>query len=106
MYQAKCGDMTMGKWRQSRHELEDMFLLPLSDFQIGTTPVEREGILVSNGHASPYVEPVMEHWFEEQKRIHARDIRFMHLDGLVDWILRRRLTNELKAVFGELGIPL
>ena len=104
MYQVKCGDITMPKWREARSELEEAFLVPLSNFQSPEEADAREAILICNGHASPHVEPVMEGWFEEQKRAYGRDFRFMHLDSLVSWIMSERLINEFKAVLAELGL--
>jgi hypothetical protein len=46
----------------------------------------------------------MEGWFEEQRRDHGRDITFMHLDKLVDWIFKVRLVKELRAALDEEGI--
>lgn len=104
MYQVKCGDITMPKWREARNELEETFLVPLSNFQMPEEADTREAILICNGHASPHVEPVMEGWFEEQKRAYGRDIEFMHLDSLVNWIMRERLINEFKAALTEIGV--
>jgi hypothetical protein len=104
MYQVKCGDITKPKWRESREELEEMFLVPLSELQIRGKVDAREGILVCNGHANLHVEPVMEAWFEEQRRTHGRTFEFMHLDGLVHWIEEERLTNEFKLALSEIGI--
>ena len=64
----------------------------------------REGILVCNGHANPYVEPVMHGWFAEQERVYGRRFGFVHLDGLVTWITNERLVNVLRAALDELGI--
>ena len=63
MWQAKIGDITMPKWRESRTELEEMYLVPLASLQIAVDIDEGEGILVCNGHANPNVEPVMAGWF-------------------------------------------
>ena len=104
LYQVKCGDMTTPKWRDARAELVEMFLAPMSEFQLPVSPQRIEGYLVANGHANPHVEPVMEGWFEEQRRDHGRNITFMHLDILVDWIFKARLVNELRAAFAEEGI--
>jgi hypothetical protein len=106
MYQAKCGDINTEKWIVSSHELERMFLVPLSDFQIGAPVIRREGVLVTNGHALPHTQPVIEGWFEEQRRVHGWELRFMHLDRLVEWVLESHLVNELTAALGELGIPI
>ena len=104
MYQVKCGDITMPKWREARSELEEAFLVPLSNFQMTEEADALEAILICNGHALPHVEPVIEGWFEEQKRAYGRDIQFMHLDSIVDWIVNERLVNEFKSVLTELGV--
>ncbi len=104
LYQVKCGEMNTKKWREARAELEEMFLVRMSEFQLPVSPERIEGYLVTNGHANTYVEPVMEGWFEEQQRDHRRDITFMHLDRLVDWIFKVRLVNELRAALDEEGI--
>ena len=104
LYQVKCGEMNTTKWQEARAELEEMFLVPMSEFQLPASPQRIEGYLVTNGHANPYVEPVMEGWFEEQRRDHGRQIAFIHLDELVDWIFKVRLVNELRAALAEEGI--
>ena len=104
LYQVKCGEMNTTKWQEARAELEEMFLVPMSEFQLPASPQRIEGYLVTNGHANPYVEPVMEGWFEEQRRDHGRQIAFIHLDKLVDWIFKVRLVNELRAALAEEGI--
>jgi hypothetical protein len=104
MWQAKIHDMTVPKWRESRNELEEMYLVPLPSLHFEGEVDEREGILVCNGHANPNVELVMAGWFAEQERDHHRRFRFMHLDDLVNWIIDDRLENEFRAVLDELGI--
>jgi hypothetical protein len=104
MYQVKCGDINMSKWREARNELEEVFLVPLSKFQMPGEADAREAILICNGHASPHVEPVMAGWFEEQRRAYGRDFRFMHLDSIVDWIVNGRLINEFKSALNEIGV--
>jgi hypothetical protein len=104
MWQAKIGDITVHKWRESRNELEEIYQVPLPSLQIGVEVDERVGILVCNGHANLYVEPVMAGWFEEQERDHHRQFQFMHLDKLVNWIIDNRLINEFRTVLDELGI--
>lgn len=69
--------------------------------QAPVSPQRIEGYLVTNGHANPHVEPVMEGWFEEQRRDHRRDITFMHLISWVDWVFKARLVNELRAALAE-----
>jgi len=51
LYQVKCGEMNTPKWREARAELEEMFLVPMSEFQLPVSPQRIEGYLVTNGHA-------------------------------------------------------
>jgi hypothetical protein len=104
MYQVKCGNITKPKWRESQHELEEIFLVPLPAMQILNDVDLREGILICNGHINPYVEPVVEGWFQEQKKAYGRTIKFMSLDHLVQWIVNERLINDFRAAFAELGL--
>src|SRR5262249_6963520 len=104
MWQAKIGNITVPKWRESRNELEEMYLVPLASLHVGVEVDEREGILVCNGHANPNVEPAIEGWFAEQEHDHHRRFRFMHLDDLVHWIIDDQLVNEFRSVLDELGI--
>ena len=103
-YQVKCGDIDKKKWRESKDELEEMFLVPLSSLQLPIAPGRTEGVLVTNGHANPYVEPVIEGWLRAQWQDLGRRVDFMHLDALVDWIVKYRLVNELRLALEEQGI--
>ena len=78
--------------------------MPLSAIQMPNDVDLREGILICNGHLNPYVEPVMEGWFQEQKQTHGRTIKFMSLDHLVQWIVNERLINDFRAALSELGL--
>ena len=105
-YQVKCGDIKKGDWRGCREQLEEMFLVPIPSLQLPAEPTQTIGVLVCNGHANPYVEPVMDAWIREQRQTHERLIEFWHLDGLVDWITDNRLVNELKLALVEQGVPI
>jgi hypothetical protein len=104
MYQAKAGDITVPVWRTAAHELEEMFLVPLSELQIGSEVDVREGVLVCNGHANNHVEPIIGPWIDEQARAYGRLFRFMHLDDIVNWIVKERLIGEFRAIAAELGL--
>ncbi|MCD9186309.1 MAG: hypothetical protein LUM44_07735 [Pyrinomonadaceae bacterium] len=104
MYQVKCGDINMSKWREARNELEEAFLVKLPSLQINEQVDKTEVILICNGHAKPSVEPVMDGWFKEQSKIYGRVFRFIHLDGFVSWILKDRLVSEFKSALSELNL--
>jgi hypothetical protein len=105
MYQVKVGDITTPVWRNARQELEEMFLVPLSEFVVGSWPrIVRRGILVCNGHPLSNVVPSMEGWFLAQKRDHGWELDFIHLDDIVRWIIRDRLVNEFRAALAEIGV--
>ena len=106
MYQVKVGDIVTSVWAEARRELEDMFLVPLSEFQLPESPDKVEGILLCNGHCNSYVQPVMEGWFDEQQRDHHRHVRFQHLDDLVSWIARDRLITALRSALHEYGVSI
>jgi hypothetical protein len=78
MYQIKCGDIGTTVWRESRHELEEIFLVPLEPLQLPVKPDALQAVLMTNGHAKPHVERVMHGWFSEQRNM-GRNVEFMHL---------------------------
>lgn len=105
MYQAKTKDITVPVWRTAQHELEEMYLVALDELQIQGRVDSREGILLCNGHANTFVEPLIGPWIKEQARAYGRAFKFMHLDDLVGWITRNGLVNEFKAIASELNLP-
>jgi hypothetical protein len=104
MYQAKCGDIKKPDWNTIRPQLEEIFQIPLSTFQIPIAVKRRVGILVWNGHAEPHVEPIMEGWKNDQHTAFQREYQFMHLDGIVGYIFDNRLVNALREALAEAGI--
>jgi hypothetical protein len=104
LYQVKCGDINRRKWRESYPQLEEMFQVPWMRCNYPHHRRRTEGFLVTNGHAIPNVEPVMNGWFAEQERDHGRSISFMHLDRLVDWIFKSQLVSEFRTALREEGI--
>jgi hypothetical protein len=104
MYQVKAGDISTSVWRIASHEIEEMFLVRLSDFQIGLNVDAREGILLCNGHANSNVEPIIYGWIKEQERVYGRTVHFMHLDKVVKWIVDERLIGEFRASVRELDL--
>jgi hypothetical protein len=104
MYQVKAGNIGVPVWRVARGELEEIFQVPLQEVQLSVKPERREGILIFNGHLNPNVEPPVAGWLAEQRRDHGRSFYIMHLDLIVDWILRKGLVNDLRSALDELGI--
>jgi hypothetical protein len=105
-YQVKCGDITTAKWRQYKDEMEELFQVPLTSFQLPGTPDEVQGTLLTNGHANAYVEPAMDGWIREQRETHGRIVDFVHLDALVEWVTEHRLVNKLRLALKELEISI
>jgi hypothetical protein len=107
MYQAKAGNISLPDWRQARSQLEDMFLVRLQEFLVEPGPgLVREGVLVCNGHALPTAAPVMQGWIDQMRKVHGWPFEFMHLDSIVQWVVKHRLPGELRRVFAELGVPI
>jgi hypothetical protein len=102
LYQVKCGDISKRSWWESKHELEEIFQVPLlASLQLPAEPDRIEGILVTNGHANMFAEPAIEGWLKEQRDLHGRSVEFMHLDALIDWIATERLENELRVALKD-----
>jgi hypothetical protein len=95
-FQAKCGDIDTRKWRESKDELEQIFLVPLHSLQLPVLPQRIEGVLVTNGHANTYVEPVMTGWFDEQRKTHGRHVSF-HAFGWIGGLDRRKSARKRAA---------
>jgi hypothetical protein len=105
MYQVKVGDIDSAAFDRIRYQLEKMFLVPVSDFQLGLSgELERVGILICNGHAGPHVVPVMQGWFEAQRADHGWDVSFMHIDDWVNWIVERNLVSTFRRELMDLGV--
>jgi hypothetical protein len=106
LWQVKAGDIDKPKWRDAAQELEEMFQVPLSEAQLPDEPFRVRGLLVFNGHVSPYVEPAVNGWLEEQRRDHGREVELIHLDELVYWIVQERLITELRAALSEFAVAI
>jgi hypothetical protein len=106
MYQIKCGEITKEKWNKDcRPQLEEIFQVPMCEIQIEDTIHKRIGILLWNGHLSPYVEPIISAWRKEQLEVFGRHYEFMNLDGIVNYIMDNRLVNALRASLSEYAKP-
>jgi hypothetical protein len=103
LYQVKCGDISLPKWRESKDELDELLTVPVSAFQLPKPHDAVEGFLVANGHVKPSAEPAMEAWFTERRK-QGHSVEFIHLDGLVQWIFMDRLISEFRVALDEVGI--
>jgi len=106
MYQVKAGDITLPVWRNASDELEEIFLVDLPTLQLPAEPNSRIGVLIFNGHFNEFAEPAAAGWLRAQRLYHDRTFRFMHIDVLVDWILRNGLMSALRKALAEFGIPI
>jgi hypothetical protein len=100
MYQVKCGDMTKPKWRDSKEELEEMYTVPISAPEALRSAQRHERVLIYNGHANPHVAPVMDGWLRDQQE-RKREFKIIDIDGIVRWIIKDRLVNELRGALRE-----
>ena len=46
----------------------------------------------------------MEGWKKDQQTAFQREYQFMHLDGIVGYILDKRLVNALREALSEAGV--
>jgi hypothetical protein len=106
MYQLKCGDIKKAGWTAIRNQLEEMFQVPMESMQFSCPVDRRVGILVWNGHADAFVDPVMKGWAEAQKKSLGWEFEFMHLDDLVNYILDHRLVSAFRAAVAEAGVAI
>ena len=77
---------------------------PCLSFRFTGPLIAKRGILVCNGHAKSHVEPVMLRWFARKNRGKKNRYRFMHLDDLVQWVMRDKLIGEFRMALSELGL--
>ncbi len=105
MYQVKCGDINKQDWKYNcRPQLEEMFQIPMSDFQHPTPIHNSVGILIWNGHFNPYIEDIAKNWKKEQLDVLNRKYEFMNLDSIVNYIIDMRLVNSLRASLAEFNV--
>ena len=105
MYQVKAGQIKLPTWRQVSHQLEEMFQVDIPSLQLPEEPDLRIGILIFNGHFNEPAELAAEGWLRVQRRYRERTFRIMHLNTMVDWILRNGLMSALRKALDEFGIP-
>lgn len=103
-YQVKCGDVTRSKWYgEIRPQLEQMFQVPMPEFQVPTAINKRLGILVWNGHISPHVEDIVSAWQLEQRQAFGREYVFMNVDSIVNYVIDTRLVGALRSALNEVS---
>jgi hypothetical protein len=105
MYQAKVGDISLPQWRKVKPQLEEMFEVDVEPLQLPVEPTRRNGILIFNGHVLPTAEPAVAGWQEDQ-RDRGREVAFMHLDAIVEWIVMGRLIGEFRSAANEVGVSI
>jgi hypothetical protein len=105
MYQVKAGQINLPTWRQVSHQLEEMFQVDIPSMLLPVEPDLRVGILIFNGHFNEPAERAAEGWLRDQRKNRERTFRFMHLNAMVEWILRNGLMSALRKALDEFEIP-
>jgi hypothetical protein len=102
LYQVKCKDISSKDWYNTcRPQLEQIFQIPIPEFQIPVPIHRRVGILIWNGHINPHIEKITESWKSEQLLTHNREYQFMNLDDIINYIMDNRLVSSLREALDE-----
>jgi hypothetical protein len=105
LYQIKTGDISLSTWREARAAMEESMRSIMEDIPKSSgARVQKVGTLILDGHVHEDVQPEVETWLVNERRAYGHEVDVMFLDGLVDWIVAERLTNDLRAALRELGI--
>lgn len=105
MYSVKRGEIKKGNWNaEVRPQLEEMFQVPLEALGLPASIDEQEGILVCNAHVSPYAEPIVRGWMQDQFMKFGRTYRIMHIDDLVNYVRDNQLGGALRNALRQEGL--
>ncbi len=104
LYRVRAGDTGIVGWPEVRSELEELFRAPIDGLP---TPhaarVRKVGTLVLNSRVADNVRSEVAAWAGHQRRAYRPEAEVIDLDDCVDWIVRDRLVNDLRAALRELG---
>lgn len=102
LYQIKVGDIGTPEWREMKPQLEETFeVVPPDILDLGETEYKKVTFLAFNGHVKPIAEPKVSGWKKLQKDKFNHDYEIMHIDSIVQFIIKNRLMNEFRKCIKE-----
>lgn|GEM_PF-607346 len=102
-YRATAREAGISDWSELRSELEELFKVPVEGLRLTFGSVRRYGTLVLNCRLTDDVRAEVAAWAGHQRRAFGPEADVMDLDDCVDWIVRDRLVNDLRAALAEAG---
>ena len=103
LFRAMAADSSVADWNDIRSETEEIFRSPLTGLPPMSGPVRRMGTLVLNRRLAEDVRSEVAAWAGRLRRAFGPEAEVMDLDDCVDWIVRDRLVNDLRAALAELS---
>jgi hypothetical protein len=101
LFRASAGGSPDADWSEVRSEIEEIFRSPLTGLPPMSGPVRRVGTLVLNRTLAEDVRSQLAAWAGRLRRSFGPEAGVMDLDDCVDWIVRDRLVNDLRAALAE-----
>jgi enamine deaminase RidA (YjgF/YER057c/UK114 family) len=101
LFRAMAGGTRMATWSDVRSEVEEIFRSPLRGLAPLAGPVRRMGTLVLNSRLAEADRSELAAWSGRLRRAFGPEAEVMDLDDYVQWIVRDRLVNDLRAALAE-----
>ena len=101
LFRAVAGGSRMATWGEVRSEVEEIFRSPLKGLAPMVGPVRRTGTLVMNSRLAEEDRSELAAWAGRLRRAFGPEAEVMDLDDYVQWIVRDRLVNDLRAALAE-----
>lgn len=104
-YSFKVGELKKSQWNKDvRPQLEEIFQVKLDSPEYNDDVSATIGVLLWNDHLSPYVEPIVTGWLDEQRNTFNRHYDMMNIDSVVSYIRDNKLTGLLRNALRDEGI--
>ncbi len=104
-YSFKVGELKKSQWnKEVRPQLEEIFQVKFESPELNEDVLDTIGVLLWNDHLSPYVEPIVRGWLDEQKNVHGRQFELMNIDSVVNYIKDNKLSGLLREALRDEGI--
>ena len=82
----------------------EIFQVRFPGVEVPVSVDEQVGVLVWNDHLSPHVEPLVDAWVDEQRRVHGRRFVLMHIDAIVKYVREHRLQVPFRQALRAEGL--